>query len=337
LTETKITITAVIPAYNVGQYIARAIESVLAQTHPANEIIVVDDGSSDNTVEVVRCYGDKVRLVQQANGGASAARNTGINAAASDWIAFLDADDEWLPNMLQLQTDILRQYPDMVWTTGNYKRCFCRRGYMLIQEDEKHLQPLLDNKPYFPDYFDAFVHKVRGCTNCMVIRKDVLLELGCFCTLLPKANDIDMWFRIAYRYPQIGFVAEPLSIYHMETGDSLASHHMDCDYLKQFLQRHFDLAEDAGRLEQFAPCARQMLQAWIRSGLFDDRVHDIRKMIQSFSFLLSANYKCTLWLMTILPGLTKGIFKTLSRISRTLKLRRQTWHTKAEYKRKDTP
>lgn len=93
----SITVSVVIPAYNAGEYLGRAIDSVLAQTQPAAEIIVVDDGSADNTADVAQGYGERIRFIQQENAGASVARNTGIEAAASEWIAFLDADDEWLP------------------------------------------------------------------------------------------------------------------------------------------------------------------------------------------------------------------------------------------------
>ena len=121
----SITVSAVIPAYNAGKYVGRAIESVLAQTHKADEIIVVNDGSSDDTAEVVERFGGAVRFIRQENAGASVARNTGIEAATSEWIAFLDADDEWLPNKLKLQTEHLERNPKLVWTTGNYIRCYC--------------------------------------------------------------------------------------------------------------------------------------------------------------------------------------------------------------------
>ncbi|HOM77565.1 MAG TPA: glycosyltransferase family A protein, partial [Anaerohalosphaeraceae bacterium] len=91
----KRSISVVIPAYNCQAYIRRAIDSVLGQSRPADEIIVVDDGSTDGTAEAVRTYGAKVILIQQENAGVSAARNAGIRAASGDWIAFLDADDEW--------------------------------------------------------------------------------------------------------------------------------------------------------------------------------------------------------------------------------------------------
>ncbi|MHC5141971.1 MAG: glycosyltransferase family 2 protein, partial [Planctomycetota bacterium] len=120
-------ISVVIPAYNAEKHIARAIESVLAQTRPADEVIVIDDGSSDATAEVVRSFGDKVIFIQQENAGASVARNAGIEAATSDWIAFLDADDEWLPNKLQLQVEHFKRNPDLLWATGNYVNCQCGR------------------------------------------------------------------------------------------------------------------------------------------------------------------------------------------------------------------
>jgi glycosyltransferase involved in cell wall biosynthesis len=332
----KMKISAVIPAYNCEAHIARAIDSVLNQTHPADEIIIVDDGSSDDTVQAVRSYGDKVTLIQQENAGASAARNTGIEAATGNWIAFLDADDEWLPDMLQRQTDILTQHPHLVWTTGNYKICFCQRGYGLTKTEPEKLQTLLRDQAHFNDYFDAFSHKVRGWTCCMVIRKDILQEVGLFCTALPKANDVDMWFRIAYHYPKIGFVAEPLAIYHVEAGDCISIRPMAFDYLDGFLRRHLELAESANRLEAFTPCARQMLRAWVRSALFDDRIYDIQKAICQFDSLLSKRYTYLVYVMTILPGLTKRLLQLLSWMSQTFKLRRQTWHPKKRYKKNNS-
>ncbi|MHC5139531.1 MAG: glycosyltransferase family 2 protein, partial [Planctomycetota bacterium] len=108
MTETeKLTISAVIPAYNAAKYIARSIDSVLAQTHPVDEIVIVDDGSTDNTAAIIKDYGDKVRYIHQPNAGVSAARNTGIEAATGNWIAFLDADDEWLPEKIKRQVENL--------------------------------------------------------------------------------------------------------------------------------------------------------------------------------------------------------------------------------------
>jgi glycosyltransferase involved in cell wall biosynthesis len=97
------TVSAIIPAYNAGKYVARAIESCLAQTHPPIEVIVVDDGSSDDTADVISRYADPVRLIRQANAGPAAARNHGARVATGDWLGLLDADDYWFPDKLRTQ------------------------------------------------------------------------------------------------------------------------------------------------------------------------------------------------------------------------------------------
>ncbi|MHC4386164.1 MAG: glycosyltransferase family 2 protein, partial [Planctomycetota bacterium] len=105
-------ISVVIPAYNIEDYIERAIDSVLAQTRQPEEIIVVDDGSTDATAQKIKAYGDQVRYIHQANKGLSGARNTGIRQAQNEWVAFLDGDDEWLPEKLQLQSELLTRNPE---------------------------------------------------------------------------------------------------------------------------------------------------------------------------------------------------------------------------------
>ena len=122
--QNQYSISVVIPAYNSGKYIPRAIESVLTQTLKPDEIFIVDDNSTDDTAKIVRQF-DSVRYIHQAHAGASTARNIGIEAATSEWIAFLDADDEWLPEFLHKQIELLKNNPDLVWTTANFYRCLC--------------------------------------------------------------------------------------------------------------------------------------------------------------------------------------------------------------------
>src|ERR1051326_9104660 len=95
-------ITAIIAVYNGAELIQRSIDSVLAQTRPADELIVVDDGSTDRTGEIVQSYGSRVRYIRQNNSGVSTARNRAAKEAKSEWIAFLDHDDEWLPQKLEM-------------------------------------------------------------------------------------------------------------------------------------------------------------------------------------------------------------------------------------------
>src|SRR3954468_20412746 len=104
-------VSVIIPVYNGSNEIRRSVESVLAQSRRPAEIIIVDDGSTDGTAELVQGYGPAVRLVRQVNAGAAAARNCGARHASGDWLAFLDHDDEWLPNKLDLQAQALEADP----------------------------------------------------------------------------------------------------------------------------------------------------------------------------------------------------------------------------------
>src|SRR5258706_1971108 len=113
-------ISAVIPTYNRSQVLKRAIESVIAQTRPVDEIVVVDDGSTDETASTVAAFGDQVRYIHQHNQGISGARNTAIRAASGDWIALLDDDDEWLPEKVRKQEEAIASCPDAVLVYSNY-------------------------------------------------------------------------------------------------------------------------------------------------------------------------------------------------------------------------
>src|SRR5713101_7619017 len=107
-------ITVVIPCYNYGEYISDAIKSILAQTYPVREIIVVDDGSTDDTSNQLSRFGKSVKHLYQPHRGPSSARNTGIQAAKYPWIAFVDADDWWLPRKIERQVEALTRHPTAV-------------------------------------------------------------------------------------------------------------------------------------------------------------------------------------------------------------------------------
>src|ERR1039457_5279759 len=113
------TASAVIPTYNRARFVGEAIDSILAQTRPVDEIIVVDDGSTDDTIERLKKYAPAIRCVSQQNRGPSAARNRGIKEAHCDFVAFLDSDDLWIPRKIELQLDFFAQHPDIEFVFGN--------------------------------------------------------------------------------------------------------------------------------------------------------------------------------------------------------------------------
>lgn len=115
-------VSVIIPSYNCAPYLSEAIESVLDQSHPPAEVIVVDDGSTDDSLEIARGFGARIRLLAQANAGVSAARNRAIEEATGDWLAFLDADDVWLPTKLERQLAAVEGRPDVVCVFSDFYR-----------------------------------------------------------------------------------------------------------------------------------------------------------------------------------------------------------------------
>ncbi|MBN1846268.1 MAG: glycosyltransferase family 2 protein [Sedimentisphaerales bacterium] len=297
-----ISISVVIPAYNSGCYLGRALDSVLAQTQPAAEIILVDDGSTDETGRIGRAYGPPVRYLRQENAGASAARNAGIEAAAGNWIAFLDADDEWLSEHLQQQRALLVRHPELVWSTGNFWRCRCgdRQKYLDVEADP--VGRALDGREFFESYFEAYRAHGAGWTGTMLVKKEVLIEAGRFRTDQARLNDIDMWLRIAYRHPPIGYVAEPAAVYHMGVPNSIVKTYADNAILCAFLDRHLQLAGEHGRYQDVRPCLAGNACWWMNQLLEAGRGRDLRILLSRYGFLFSRYYRLTCYISSLLPA-----------------------------------
>ena len=323
MTESTISISAVIPAYNCEKYIARAVESVLKQTLPVQEIVVVDDGSTDGTADAVRSFGEKVTLIRQANAGVSAARNTGIRAANGDWIAFLDADDEWLPEKIKRQSELLNRNPDLMWMTGNYQECLCEENRIAPHTLPQHCEQLLGGK----DYYDSYLHAIRryewGHTCCMLVRRQVFDHVGFFPIDISLAEDLDMWLRIGYRYPKVGFSPKPLSIYHLRVNDSLMTASRSQSLYAAFIERHFEIAETEGVLDDFLPAAGAIMRRWIRGMLFEGSKDEIRRLLNRFPQAFSPFYRGLIYVLTIFPTVTAFFLHLLSKLIRILHLRRR--------------
>lgn len=324
-TQQPIRISVVIPAYNIQDYIARAIKSVLDQTHPAEEIIVVDDGSTDNTAQKIKSFGSKIVYLHKENGGLSSARNAGIKAAKYQWITFLDGDDEWLGDYLKKQYQLLSQNPNLMWSTANFYRCLCdedRRGPAV---DPNKAKKLLKGKSYFDNYFYASSNKVSGSANTMIINQKIFDQVGLFNEQLTFAEDLDMWFRITYKFPETGFIAEPLAVYHMSRTGALSDtfKRSKLDHLCQLVSNHLTLADQNNQLTEFKSLTSVMVTSWIRGLFFTNRPNDIRMLIRDFGDLLSNRFKLLTSLALICPRATAAFCHMVSKIVRTLKLRKQ--------------
>ncbi|MCS6860982.1 MAG: glycosyltransferase [Abditibacteriales bacterium] len=199
-------VSVIIPAYNCARYIAEAIDSVLAQTYRDFEIIVVDDGSTDGTGEVVHRYADRVRYIRQDNRGPSGAKNTGIQVARGEFISTLDGDDLWLPHRLEKLVPLLDRQLELGFVYGD-----CYR----IDETPDRIQPRTA--------FEIHGGARRGWvleelvmvnfvpSQSVLIRRCALDAVGLFDESYRIGEDWDLWLRLAARYP-VDFVPEVVAM-----------------------------------------------------------------------------------------------------------------------------
>jgi len=325
LRDSKIfSVTAVITAYNNAQYIGRAIESVLNQTYKPEKIIVINDGSTDNTEEAIALFKHNILYIHQKNCGASGARNCGILKATSTWIAFLDGDDEWLPDHLERSRCLIKENPHLHWTTGNFITCLAKDNRSSVKKSISSVHQHLGQKAYFDDYFSACVNDFWGHTNTMIVQKETLIEAGLFKVGQLIANDLDMWFRIAYLYPSIGYNPTPTAIYYLDIDDSISKKYKQSDHKQVLIANHLALAKKQNRLAAFEPCASKMLKRWIRSMLFDKhKSAEIKILLKAFSNLYTWYYKLSIKCLLIHPPTTGKACHGISAIIRKLNLRRE--------------
>ncbi len=201
----------IIPTYNRGWVIQEAIDSVLDQDFNDYELIVVDDGSEDNTLEILEAYGKAIAILHQPNRGVSAARNSGIAAASGRLIAFLDSDDLWLPQKLSTQVKFFAENPDAL--IHQTQEIWIRNGLRINPKRRHHK-------------FSGMIFE-RSLALCLVSPSAVMIEkrlfdiVGVFDEQLPACEDYDLWLRISCRYP-VHLTDSPLVIKRGGHADQLS-------------------------------------------------------------------------------------------------------------------
>jgi glycosyltransferase involved in cell wall biosynthesis len=212
-------VSVVIPTFNRGHCVATAVESVLAQSFGDVETIVVDNGSTDNTQEVLARFGSRIRVIRQDNSGVSAARNAGIRAARGQWVGFLDSDDMWRPEKLQAQMQCLQKHQGRV--------CFTRSqtdtGEMLqdIEDIEcTRLEPGVYSIDREAAIDSATVAKCHPLLQSAVIAKELLDRVGAFDASLTAAEDTLLIFNLAF-FSTFLYVDQPLTVIHLGSEGSL--------------------------------------------------------------------------------------------------------------------
>ena len=184
-------ISIIIPVFNRENTISRAIDSVLNQTYKSLEIIVVDDGSTDKTAEILKSYSNNIKVIHQKNSGVSVARNNGIKNSIGEWIALLDSDDEWLPNKLKLEVDYINENLDM--KILQTEEIWIRNG--------KRIDPKKYHKKIAGNIFQKSLELCLVSPSAVIFKRSLFNEIGEFDEDLPVCEDYDYWLRVSLKYP----------------------------------------------------------------------------------------------------------------------------------------
>ena len=219
-------ITAVIPTFNRGWCLANAVTSVIDQNYPAVEIIVVDDGSTDNTCQVLEPYLDHITLLHQKNTGVSAARNFGITQSNGEYVAFLDSDDQWTPDKISCQVDFFQRHPDVM---------ICQTEEIWIRNG-KRVNPKFKHKKPWGMIFEPSLELCLVSPSAVMMRREFFEIKGYFDETLPACEDYDLWLRTATDMP-IYLVDRPCTIKHGGHSDQLSSGHSLDRYRIQSIER----------------------------------------------------------------------------------------------------
>ncbi len=239
MTRKNLRVSVIIPTYNRGWIIKDAINSVLAQSYKDVELIVVDDGSTDHTPEILNLYQKDIRVIRQHNQGVSAARNRGIEAASGRFIAFLDSDDLWLPHKLSRQVEFFSSTPDAL---------ICQTEEIWFRNNVR-VNPKKRHKKLSGMIFEPSLALCLVSPSAVMIKRNLFDEVGIFDETLPACEDYDLWLRISCRYP-VYLIDTPLIIKRGGHDDQLSAKPGLDKYRIQAIQKIIEsnlLSEDQNR------------------------------------------------------------------------------------------
>jgi glycosyltransferase involved in cell wall biosynthesis len=251
-------IAVIVPAYNAEATIGRAMDSVLSQTRTVGEVIVIDDGSTDNTAAITEGYRSAIRYVHQDNTGVSSARNLGVVNSHCQWIAFLDADDEWLPHWVETQQRVLGNHPQCMWSFCSFE--YARNGAHWTEQGRgaSYAEGAIC-------YFEAMTRGMRIQTSGFLIHRSVFDRVGMFNPHLSRGEDLDLWSRIAMRCPYIGYSPDVCYRYWLDSPSSLTRVNYSRDEVLNSICENMrlshSLAEDVAKA--YYPYARRRVISYI--------------------------------------------------------------------------
>lgn len=205
-------VSVIIPTYNRAEMLSGAVESVLGQDYPHFELIVVDDGSTDETPRLLDRYKGRITVVRRENAGVSAARNSGIGAAKGELIAFLDSDDYWMAEKLSAQA---------AWFEKNPQAMICQTEEIWIRNNRR-VNPKVKHKKRGGDIFIPSLSLCLVSPSAVMMKRPLFSEVGLFNPDLPACEDYDLWLRVACRFP-VGLIEKPLAVRRGGHADQLSA------------------------------------------------------------------------------------------------------------------
>ena len=250
-------ISVVIPTFNRAHVLERAIDSVLGQTYQNIEVIVVDDASTDETLVVLEKYWEQVKIIHTRNNGVSAARNKGLKHCKGEWVAFLDSDDEWLPQRLEKQIEFIQSNPHVPLVHG--EEIWIRRG--------KRVNPKFKHKKGGGDQFIPSLGLCLISPSASLIRKETLEKWKGFDEEFVVCEDYDLWLKITAEH-EVGFIEEPIIVKHGGHEDQLSAKYHSMDYWRVWsMMRLLDLVsltaeKERALLEEVRVKSRVLLQGY---------------------------------------------------------------------------
>ncbi|MEO0770721.1 MAG: glycosyltransferase [Cyanobacteria bacterium J06649_4] len=261
-------VSIVIPTYNCQRYIAEAIWSALSQKQ-TSEVIVIDDGSSDGTADIVRQIENRIentqtklstpvqlRYVHQQNQGVSAARNHGIQLAKESLVAFLDADDYFLPGKIERQVAVIEQSPGVG---------LVQSGWQKVDDTGKAIAPVTPWQNVPKLNLENWLHHKPVLPSALMVKRDWLLKVGGFDTQLKAAEDVDLVSRLALAGCQSAWLEQVAVCYRQRANSAMGDGKVQAEDLAKFLQKFFqqhDLPESVQLLEQSVRYHTMVWAAW---------------------------------------------------------------------------
>jgi len=307
-----VVISVIIPCHNAGRWIGTALQSVSKQTRPANEIIVIDDNSSDDSIAQIERTEIAVKLLRTNSNNAAEARNTGIEAATGDWIALLDADDLWYPNHLARAAELLRSTTDVAFMSNHDWIDLQGR---LIPIPEEHRCKLREPQTgmSIDDYYKLNETGFHFGHSTVLYRRNRVIEVGAFDATQKRRHDIDLWLRViadrTWTYDTVKSVG-----YRENTPGSISRDEMECDYYYlRALVKNLNRIDTPRHRKHLARQSRRAMGIAFVAGPPDHYARIRELSWPHLSWFFKFFYKCG----SLYPDALRGLIKTKRRVTRS--------------------